>query len=408
MLLFAPLANAQVSPVPFLKPHWTNRSGQPCAGCLLNSYIAGTTTPQQTFSDALGINPNTNPVVLDAFGEAFVFLLANSYKLTLTTPSGVLMWTADNVTSSNLSLLASNNVWTGTNTFQATTTFNGHVNFNVGFVSLGPNTIGGGGSFAGTFSGSPIFSGTPNFSAGFLATTGSFSGQITSTLATGTAPFVIASTTQVPNLNVSQLESCTWEIPCAIGMTTPNTGKFTTLEGVTSVKINGVTISGTPAAGNVVTASSPTVAGWAAPALTSVQAVNNNNVATITINNTNTTVATQAITFPASGCPCRAFISYALFLDFAGVTNQPNINFWVSDGTNIMAATQTGQSNASVGAKTLASYGGFSSVGYANGVVKTFTLTGIQPGTAGATVQGTASSGSGFSTFQVSVLPSVN
>lgn len=50
-----------------------------------------------------------------------------------------------------------------------------------------------------------------------------------SNVATGTAPLSVTSTTVVPNLNVSQLESKTWEAPGTIGSTTPNTGAFTTL-----------------------------------------------------------------------------------------------------------------------------------------------------------------------------------
>jgi len=65
--------------------------------------------------------------------------------------------------------------------------------------------------------------------AAAVVTTLSASGQITSTVATGTAPFSIASTTIVPNLNVSQLLGGTWAIPGTIGSTTPNTGSFTTL-----------------------------------------------------------------------------------------------------------------------------------------------------------------------------------
>lgn len=60
-------------------------------------------------------------------------------------------------------------------------------------------------------------------------TTVSASGQITSTVATGTAPLVIASTTQVSNLNVSQLVGATWVAPGTIGSSTRNTGAFTTL-----------------------------------------------------------------------------------------------------------------------------------------------------------------------------------
>jgi hypothetical protein len=60
-------------------------------------------------------------------------------------------------------------------------------------------------------------------------------GQFTSTLATGTAPFSITSTTVVPNLNVSQLLGNTWVAPGTIGSTTPNTGAFTTITATTSV-----------------------------------------------------------------------------------------------------------------------------------------------------------------------------
>lgn len=54
-------------------------------------------------------------------------------------------------------------------------------------------------------------------------------GQIESLLATGTAPLIVASTTQVTNLNASQLIGGTWAIPGTIGATTPNTGAFTSI-----------------------------------------------------------------------------------------------------------------------------------------------------------------------------------
>ena len=63
------------------------------------------------------------------------------------------------------------------------------------------------------------------------------SGQITSTVTTGTAPFVVASITQVANLNVSQLVGATWAAPLAIGSTTPAAGTFTTLTTNTAVNI---------------------------------------------------------------------------------------------------------------------------------------------------------------------------
>jgi hypothetical protein len=52
---------------------------------------------------------------------------------------------------------------------------------------------------------------------------------LVSTVAIGTAPLTVTSTTVVPNLNVSQLLGKTWAVPSTIGSTTPNTGAFTTL-----------------------------------------------------------------------------------------------------------------------------------------------------------------------------------
>jgi hypothetical protein len=67
------------------------------------------------------------------------------------------------------------------------------------------------------------------------------SGQINSTITSGTAPFVVASTTQVANLNASQLVGKTWAIPDPIGATTPAAITGTTVAANTSVTIGGGT-----------------------------------------------------------------------------------------------------------------------------------------------------------------------
>lgn len=54
-----------------------------------------------------------------------------------------------------------------------------------------------------------------------------------STVAIGTAPISVVSTTVVPRLNVSQLLGQTWASPGAIGTGTPSTGTFTTLSAST-------------------------------------------------------------------------------------------------------------------------------------------------------------------------------
>jgi hypothetical protein len=70
-------------------------------------------------------------------------------------------------------------------------------------------------------------------------TTLSATGQITSTLADGTAPFVITSTTNVPNLNASSINGATFAAPGAIGGTTASAGAFTTITATTSVTVAG-------------------------------------------------------------------------------------------------------------------------------------------------------------------------
>ena len=245
------IANVSVQPAPYIPGQYFDANGNPLAGGCIQTFQSGTTTPLATYSDYLGSVLNTNPVQLDSSGRGRIFLTAAAYTLKLythgitnncATSLGPLQWTIDGINPSANSILGTNNVWTGTNDFQGATTFDNSVTFNAGLTSSGPNILNGGGTLAGTYSGSPIFSGTPNFSAGFLATTGSFSGQITSTVTTGTAPFVIASTTVVPNLNASLLLGCTWAVPCPIGSTTPNTGAFTTLTAATSFALAGGTV----------------------------------------------------------------------------------------------------------------------------------------------------------------------
>lgn len=57
----------------------------------------------------------------------------------------------------------------------------------------------------------------------------STNGQIVSTLATGTAPFSVASTTNVANLNASSLSGATFAAPGTIGGGTPGAATFTSL-----------------------------------------------------------------------------------------------------------------------------------------------------------------------------------
>ena len=71
-------------------------------------------------------------------------------------------------------------------------------------------------------------------------TTISATGAITSTVTTGTAPLVIASTTKVSNLNVDLLDGADWTAPPSIGSGTANAAAFTTLAASGDVTFSGV------------------------------------------------------------------------------------------------------------------------------------------------------------------------
>jgi len=95
---------AQVPVAPATIPHITfvNGSGGPCATCSLYTYIAGTTTPQATYTDSTGTSQNTNPIILDAAGGANIWLGSNSYKFILKDSTGATIWSVDNVNAGSL------------------------------------------------------------------------------------------------------------------------------------------------------------------------------------------------------------------------------------------------------------------------------------------------------------------
>ena len=297
IFLFGSTAYAQVALMPFTKSQFFDNNGRPCAGCKLFTYQAGTTTPLVSYHDSAGVIPNTNPVVMDSAGRADVWLTAVAYKLIMQNSVGVTLWSEDNISSANNTLLGLNNIWTGTNTWNNSAIFNASVTFNSGFTSSGPNNMSGGGILSGTFTGTPVFSGVPSFSSGFTSTTGTFSGQIISTLTTGTAPLVIASTTQVANLNAGLLNGCTWAIPCALGSTTPNTIAATTANIGTSLVLNGSTPQVGVQGSDVHLMSSGTIAGGAG---TNVCLDANSGLTTSSCGIGASKI--QAVTYCAAGC----------------------------------------------------------------------------------------------------------
>ncbi len=99
LALFVLPAGAQTPIPPINQPVFRafDSNGVPLAGGLLYSYAAGTSTPLSTYTDAAGTAPNTNPVVLDATGQAKVFMGVGTYKFVLQNSLGVQQWTVDQI-----------------------------------------------------------------------------------------------------------------------------------------------------------------------------------------------------------------------------------------------------------------------------------------------------------------------
>lgn len=93
---------AVITPTP--KMQFLTAEGTPLVGGKLYTYVAGTTTPQATFTDETGSTANTNPVILDSRGEANVWLGAASYKFLLTDADDVEIWSVDYITAPTTAL----------------------------------------------------------------------------------------------------------------------------------------------------------------------------------------------------------------------------------------------------------------------------------------------------------------
>lgn len=86
---------------PFIKQRFFDANGAPLAGGKLYTYTANTTTPQATYTDQGGLTANANPVILDANGEAPIWLDPSlSYKFILKDSLDSIQWTVDAVAGS--------------------------------------------------------------------------------------------------------------------------------------------------------------------------------------------------------------------------------------------------------------------------------------------------------------------
>lgn len=89
---------------PTAKAQFIDAAGVPLAGGLLYTYIAGTTTPQATYTDSTSATANSNPIVLDSRGEANIWLSGSTYKFKLCDANNTEIWTVDNIAAPSTAL----------------------------------------------------------------------------------------------------------------------------------------------------------------------------------------------------------------------------------------------------------------------------------------------------------------
>ena len=190
---------AGLSPTP--KQQIFGSDGAPLVGGKIYTYLAGTTTPVATYTDYSAGTANTNPIILDSYGQANIWLLSTvSYKFVVKTATDVLLYTVDNIsTPLDISALAApppiGNTTPNTGAFTTLTasgavtlTGNGAMKLNAGTTAERPtpsngmiryntSTPGVEGYINGAWTN--IFSGTPVTSV--ASGTGLTGGPITST-----------------------------------------------------------------------------------------------------------------------------------------------------------------------------------------------------------------------------------
>ncbi len=134
--------------------------------------------------------------------------------------------------------------------------------------------------------------------------TGKFT-TVESTIATGTAPFTVASTTNVANLNASSLGGATFAAPGAIGSGTASTGAFTTLSASSTVSGTGFStyLASPPAIGTT----APAAGKFTTTTVATILTTENGSIALANALNSNLTITTGTsfFIFTGGGVACQ-------------------------------------------------------------------------------------------------------
>lgn len=121
--------SAYLTPNPLMQ--FFDVTGAPLYLGTLETFAAGTSTPLATYTDFSAAIANPTTITLNTRGEAAVWLGPAAYKFTLRDAAGVLIWTADNITTQDALLALA--------AFEATLA-GGTGSTLVGFTQTGPGT----------------------------------------------------------------------------------------------------------------------------------------------------------------------------------------------------------------------------------------------------------------------------
>lgn len=146
-----------------------------------------------------------------------------------------------------------------------------------------------------------------------------------------------------------------------IGGTTPAAGIFSTIQG-TSLTTGDCLQAGV----------FQSIVNFSSRCASPVFSVTTNNLSgnVIMSGSVLTTIDTQSVTMPSTGCPCRVLITYTYFYETGTASSGNSVNLYVTDGTVNLAYSQQGLVANNV-------HGGLSasdiSPDYANGATVVFT-----------------------------------
>jgi hypothetical protein len=127
-----------LSPVGGVAAQFFNNDGTVLSGGLLETYVAGTNTPQTTYTTSAGNIQHTNPIQLNSAGRVSngeIWLNPTPYKFVLRTATNVLIATYDNITGIGAAEFQVQN-FTGTGSQTVYTLTNSSLGENFTFVYI--------------------------------------------------------------------------------------------------------------------------------------------------------------------------------------------------------------------------------------------------------------------------------